>query len=323
MPQRSLPQAQRSRIGCIDIATGMPISTDELRTFLVLAAELHFGRTAARLHLSPARVSRRIAGLEARVGGRLFDRTSRVVALTPVGRALRDRLQPAYEEMIFALEDARTEVRSGQATLAIGFTRTTYGQPLRRLVRAFRAGNPDCRVTFHEIDTFGPHYDELRRGEIDVLVDWLLVDESDIAVGPVIDHQRRVLAVSTDHPLAGRDSVTVEDLADWDHAAHLTMPTALLEGFLPPVTPSGRPIRRSVQVDGLTTLIAYVANGWVVHATVEALSRQVSRDDIVMIPIHDLPPLPLGLVRRTASRNPHVRALAAAARTLRVPEPAA
>jgi hypothetical protein len=42
-------------------------------------------------------------------------------------------------------------------------------------------------VTFHEIDTFGPHCDELRRGEIDVLVDWLLVDESDMAVGPVID----------------------------------------------------------------------------------------------------------------------------------------
>jgi len=82
-----------------------------------------------------------------------------------------------------------------------------------------------------------------------------------------------------------------------------------------------------ISTDELRTFLVLAAelhaNGWIVHATVEALSRQVPRDDIVMIPIHDLPPLPLGLVRRAASRNPHVRSLAAAARTRRVPEPAA
>jgi DNA-binding transcriptional LysR family regulator len=57
----------------------------EIRTFLVLAEELHFGRTAERLRVTPSRVSQTIRTLERRVGGRLFDRTSRSVRLTPVG----------------------------------------------------------------------------------------------------------------------------------------------------------------------------------------------------------------------------------------------
>lgn len=301
----------------------MAASTNEIKAFLVLAAELHFGRTASRLHLSPARISRLIASLEGRVGSRLFDRTSRVVTLTPLGQALRDRLQPAYEEMLAALRDARSLARDGTGAIAIGFTRTTEGDPLHRLVRAFRAANPGCRVTFLEIDTVGPHYEELRRGAIDVLVDWLLVDEPDLTVGPAIDHQRRILAVSADHPLARRASVSVEDLADWDHADSPAIPTAIMEGLLPPTTPTGRPIRRSLVVSGMTELLAYIANGLVVHATVENLGLQARRDGIVTIPLHGLPPLPLGLIHRTADRNPHVRALVAAARTLDVPRPAA
>jgi DNA-binding transcriptional LysR family regulator len=51
----------------------------------VLAEELHFGRTAGRLRMPEPQVSRLVARLERRAGGRLFDRTSRTVTLTPLG----------------------------------------------------------------------------------------------------------------------------------------------------------------------------------------------------------------------------------------------
>ena len=57
----------------------------ELETFLTLAEELHFGRTAERTHVSTARVSQTIKKLERRVGAPLFNRTSRHVELTPSG----------------------------------------------------------------------------------------------------------------------------------------------------------------------------------------------------------------------------------------------
>jgi DNA-binding transcriptional LysR family regulator len=66
----------------------------EIETFLVLAEELHFGRSATRLHLSQSRVSQTIRSIESRIGGRLFDRTSRQVRLTLLGELLRDRSDP-------------------------------------------------------------------------------------------------------------------------------------------------------------------------------------------------------------------------------------
>jgi DNA-binding transcriptional LysR family regulator len=67
----------------------------EIEIFLALAEELHFSRTAERLHVSQARISQTIKKLERQVGAPLFDRTSRSVAPTPIGARLRDDLAPA------------------------------------------------------------------------------------------------------------------------------------------------------------------------------------------------------------------------------------
>ncbi len=63
----------------------------ETQIFLTLAEELHFGRTAERLRITTGRVSQVIKKLERRIGSRLFDRNSRAVRLTAIGRQLADR----------------------------------------------------------------------------------------------------------------------------------------------------------------------------------------------------------------------------------------
>jgi DNA-binding transcriptional LysR family regulator len=300
----------------IDDLSGTSVSTDQLEVFLVLADELHFGRTATRLHLSQPQVSRLIAGLERLVGGRLFDRTSRSVRLTPLGRQLQERVRPHYDGIIAAMAEARDAVRRTAGTLVLGFTSTTEGEPLQRLVRAFETAHPDCQVVFDEIAAVGPHWDRLRSGDVDVMVNWLLIDEPDLTAGPAIHHDPRVVAVAADHLMAGARSVSIEDLADHEDAFNESTPRAIMEGFLPPTTPLGRPLRRSVPVGGMRALWANVAAGRIVHATVDSLRHQVTRDDIVFVPIHDLPPLPLGLVWCTAHENARIRALAQVARTL-------
>jgi DNA-binding transcriptional LysR family regulator len=57
----------------------------EIETFLALAEELHFTRTAERLRVTPGRVGQTIKKLERRIGGALFERSSRHVSFTPVG----------------------------------------------------------------------------------------------------------------------------------------------------------------------------------------------------------------------------------------------
>jgi hypothetical protein len=69
----------------------------DIEIFLRLAEELHFGQTAERLHVSQARVSQAIKAQERRIGGALFDRTSRAVVLTPLGQQLREDLRAGYD----------------------------------------------------------------------------------------------------------------------------------------------------------------------------------------------------------------------------------
>lgn len=84
----------------------------EIEIFLVLAEELHFGRTAERMYLSQSRVSQVIRAMETRAGGRLFERTSRQVRLTPLGEQLRDRLRSPYDQINCAFAAVR-EVAAG------------------------------------------------------------------------------------------------------------------------------------------------------------------------------------------------------------------
>src|SRR5215469_2472918 len=101
------------------------MDTTEIEVFLVLAEELHFGRTAERLHMPQPRVSRLVSALEHKVGGTLFERTSRRVRLTPLGKRLHGQLQPAYAQLNAALDDARAAARQTAGVLRIAYSATS------------------------------------------------------------------------------------------------------------------------------------------------------------------------------------------------------
>ena len=166
------------------------------------------------------------------------------------------------------------------------------------------------------VSNFDP-YSALRRSEIDVLVNWLAVDEPDLTAGPVIDYRDRVLAVASGDPLAARPSVSVEDLADREVALMTpSFPHALYDAIIPPRTPSGRVIPRTQPVRSIHELVSLVARGRIVHPTAVGIPM-LSRDDITLVPITGLPPLPLGLIWCTAHDNARIQAFAETARSLR------
>jgi len=284
----------------------------DVEAFLVLAEELHFNRTAERMFVSPARVTQRIQALERDVGGALFTRTSRRVALTPLGEKLRGDLAPAYEALTAAVDAARSAARSPAGHLRIGFTATTAGTPLDRLVAAFEQDQPRCTVSLHEVPFFDPT-SALRKGEVDVLVNWL-VEEPDITCGPAIAEYGRALAVAADHELAGRPSVSVEVLADYA-VPQWTLATPLLKHVVPDRTPSGREVRRHpTPVRTFAEGLSLVARGQAVHPTFAPLAARIG-NDIVLVPIDDLPPMKLGPLWCAAYENARIRAFGAVAAT--------
>jgi DNA-binding transcriptional LysR family regulator len=284
----------------------------ELRIFLTLADELHFGRTAERLGISQPSVSEAIRLLERRVGTRLFERTSRSVGLTPAGSGLKQRLAPVLETLDRTLAQT-CEAVSG--VLRITTTETTFLPPVVRLTSAFGAAYPACTTQFVGA-TYTSPYSPLRRGQADVLVNWLAVDEPDLTAGPAIARYDRVLAVSCGHRLADRESVSVEELADeLVHRPEPPVPDAIMDALIPPRTPSGRTIKRIPAGSSVTEALAGIALGRFVHPTMRGIS-QFEHDDIVLVPIDDLPPMPLGLIWRTATQDARICALAEVARAI-------
>ena len=82
-----------------------PTSTAALSLFLCIARHLNFSRAAVELGLTPSALSHALRALETRLDVRLFNRTTRSVALTEAGERLYQRLQPAFRDIADALED--------------------------------------------------------------------------------------------------------------------------------------------------------------------------------------------------------------------------
>lgn len=290
----------------------------QVEAFLTLAEELHFGRAAQRLRVSQPRVSRLIASLERQAGGRLFERTSRKVILTPLGQQFRAELRPGYEQMLKALDHARGTARETTGQLRLGTLVTLAGPGLTRLIEEFSTRCPGCQLNLHTVVTRDP-YGPLRREDIDVLVSYLVVDEPDLTAGPVFDYRDRVLLVGRMHRLAARESVSVEDLGDEEvHQNAPAFPAALYDAIAPPVTPSGRPIRRTYPWTDDEDVLTAIARGRIVHPGMAGIPL-TTRPDFVQVPIRDLPPMPVGLIWRTAHENARIRALAAAAQAIYPP----
>jgi DNA-binding transcriptional LysR family regulator len=110
---------------------------------LTVAEELHFGRVAERLQINRSRVSQVINVLEARIGGRLFERTSRRVRLTPIGEQLQNEVSGPYRQLQDVLVHVRDAATGVAGTLRIGMYSTLSGGPhITEIVRTFETRHP-------------------------------------------------------------------------------------------------------------------------------------------------------------------------------------
>jgi DNA-binding transcriptional LysR family regulator len=125
---------------------------EHLRSFLALAGQLHFGRTARLLNVSQPALTKRIRQLESEIGGQLFRRGRSGTYLTDVGRLLFDE---AGELVRFAdqlLNDMRRAARGEIGRLGIGFGFHTF-ELVPRVVAQLRRRAPDVQVKLRDMST--------------------------------------------------------------------------------------------------------------------------------------------------------------------------
>ena len=145
----------------------MYLNPDELRPFLILAHELHFRRASERLFLSQPALSKQIQRLEEKVGGALFARTRRKVALTEAGRVLVPVAERLLRESETALGLVR-EVTAGRAgTLRIGFGIASVSEILPRTIIRFRRAYQHVELQMQDMST-PAQISALLEGRIDI-----------------------------------------------------------------------------------------------------------------------------------------------------------
>jgi DNA-binding transcriptional LysR family regulator len=280
--------------------------------FLMLAEELHFGRTAERLFVSQARVSQSIKKLERRIGAPLFERTSRHVALTAIGRQLYRDIAPAYRQIERGLARAISAGRGIRGVLRVGCEAPAIAELLAEPLDVFRRRYPECQLQIREVD-FSDPFRMLRdtEPEVDALITLLPVDEPEITIGPVLLTEPMVLAVSGRHRLAGRDSVTLEDLASDTvlRAAH-PPPPYWVPPPLPWHTPSGAEVRRGQPVDTFQELMLMVSAGRGICPLAAHAERYFARPNVVYLPFRETPSVDWGLVWVSSAETERTRAFA-------------
>lgn len=288
----------------------------EIRVFLTLAEELHFGRTAERLGLTQSRVSQTLRGLETRLGSQLVNRTSRRVALTPDGQQLRDELAPAYQQLLGVLGrfSRARQVMTGVVRLGVAW-HAAIDPCLLRAIDLFEALHPECLVETVELP-FRDRLAPLRGGTIDLMIVRLPIDQPDIELGPVVSIDPRVLAVARDSPLAALRSISIEDLAEHRVPDPTDLgPKETGAAYVPETTPSGRPIERlHVEIRNFSDLVILIARGRVVQPTVASAIPRFAHPNVVCLPIVGMPPSRTALAWRRGTTDPRLLAFVEVAR---------
>lgn len=190
----------------------------QIRYFTVLADELSFTRAARKLHVSQPPLSFQIASLEAELGARLFDRTSRSVALSEAGKAFL----PHAQAVLARLDEGRSHVArvaSGlQGRVQVGLAGSHFLGPFPRFIHQFRQQRPDVEVVLHEMKP-SDHLQALREGRLD-----LSVSRNPLNDGPadpqisatLLWRDPVVVALPPGHRLAARARLRLADLRDED-----------------------------------------------------------------------------------------------------------
>jgi DNA-binding transcriptional LysR family regulator len=175
--------------------------------FVAVAEHRHFGRAAAALRVAQPSLSRQIQRLEQQMGVRLFDRTPQSTRLTEAGEVFLPRAKALLRTAAQATAQARDAAQPSRIT--IGYTTSIIITPT---VRALRREHPDADVQALHLEWNQPH-DALLDHRVDAVVARLPFSTDQLHV-TILYNEPRVVLVSVDHRLAGRQSATIDDIAD-------------------------------------------------------------------------------------------------------------
>lgn len=276
---------------------------EQLRGFVAVSEELHFGRAAARLNMTQPPLSRQIQKLERSVGVRLLERDKRRVALTAAGEAFLDEARRLLALADTAPALARRISQGSVGTIRIGFTAaSTYGT-LTRILDTISASLPEVSIDLYEMVT-REQVDALDHGELDLGLARPPFDPEAYASHPIA-RENLVLAVPEDHRLSqATEPVSADDLAREPIIMH--SPTKARYFYDLVVRHLQVPHQNVTHTVSQILTMLWLVAGRRGLAFVPESAQHLHIDGVRFLPLAGLPPEPveLHLLWRRDARNP-------------------
>jgi DNA-binding transcriptional LysR family regulator len=288
----------------------MPYSPADLdlglvRSFAAVAEHRHFGRAAEALHTTQPSLTRQIGRLERQVGARLIDRTPRGSRLTEAGEVFLPQAQALLRSAATAVASTRAAARPRR--IAVGYTAGLF---VTGTVRELRHRHPGTDVRTLHLTCDEPPA-ALLDHRVDAVVARLLFPPGGLDV-TVLYTEPRVLVVPRGHRLAGKESVTLDDIAD-EPLVRLRQadPDWNARWRIDP-RPDGRPAPDGPVAETLADKFELIAAG---HAAIISAGPYAAgiRPDLVTVPIEGIEPGRVVVASRSGERSPLVSAFRACA----------
>jgi DNA-binding transcriptional LysR family regulator len=187
----------------------------QIRSFLLIAETLHFGRTAEMIHLSQPALSLQIRALEDEIGVRLFERNRRKTALTAAGAAFREDATGALLRLDQAVHKAKLAANGKLGILRIGFVSTAGNEIVPAIIRQFRELNAEVEFFLRNILTMD-QIQMLEAGSLDIGFLRLPIGEHSGLEVVTVHREPFVLVVPSSHKLAKRKRVRLREVSGQD-----------------------------------------------------------------------------------------------------------
>jgi len=279
---------------------------------VAVAEELHFSRAAARLHLAQSALSAQIRRLEEELGGPLLVRSTRRVTLTEAGEALLEEARGIIAAAERAATRTRALARGEGASLVIGSLGPAPGVLLAPLLARFGARHPDVRVELRAFD-FNDTVLGLRERRADLAFLYEPLHEPDLLLTPLLSEPRMVV-LPRSHPLAGRERLRPQDLADEVFVVQPESTPREWRDFWMLVEQLGHRPRASPYIgENIEEWLTLIGRGEGIDTCPAIIARYYAWPEVRFVPLVDAPPARLVLARHRDCTNPLIDELTALA----------
>ena len=259
----------------------------QLRYFVTVAQELHFGKAAERLQITQPALSKQIRVLETELAIELFIRTKRTVKLTKAGEVFLEQAQQLLQQAERAIKLAKRTALGEVGRLTIGFTATATYTVLPELIGRFRVRYPQVEVEMLELCTEA-QVTALNQGEIDLGFLHPPIDSRGLELYPILAEEF-VAVLPKQHYLLSKQSLSLKDLAQESFILHPRLEGPFLyDGFFKLCHQAGFQPQIVKEVGSHQTRICFVAAGMGITFIPIGLQRLVNKDLVCKL-IEDLP----------------------------------